>query len=160
LRIDCTQVRTYIQSGNAVFKSLEIDSKKLVRRIERTVVASFGFKPRLFLIAEKDLEKAAASNPFPKAQAYPSTLHLLFLAQRPSAPDLDSLSKTKTESEKFCIRGQVFYLYAPNGIGRSKLAAGLERFLGVEATGRNWNTVTKMIELAGQVRNKNSNGHD
>ena len=85
--------------------------------------------------------------PFPQAAAEPQFLHLYFLA-RPAEPDLEALNALKTSSEAFAIVDQVFYLHAPQGIGRSKLAAGAEKHLGVAVTARNWRTANKVLQLA------------
>lgn len=54
----------------------------------------------------------------------------------------------KRENEKYTLKGKVLYLYAPDGIGKSKLAAGVEKALGVAVTARNWRSVSKINEMA------------
>jgi len=46
------------------------------------------------------------------------------------------------------VTDHAIYLHAPDGIGRSKLAAAMEKLAGVSATARNWNTVAKLLDLA------------
>jgi len=75
-------------------------------------------------------------------------LHLFFLASSPTNPDLKKLNGIKAPSEKFHLVDQLFYLHAPEGIGRSKLAAGAEKILGVPMTGRNWKSVCSIRDLA------------
>lgn len=145
-----SQVQTYIQSGNAVFQSAESDLEKLAGRIESAVLKQHGFAPRVLLLSRKALDKAASANPFPQAAAEPTSLHLAFLAQRPKQPDLAGLNAIKRSNEEFVLDGKVFYLFAPDGIGQSKLAARYEKLLGVPATARNWKTVIKVLELAQQ----------
>jgi uncharacterized protein (DUF1697 family) len=58
------------------------------------------------------------------------------------------LEETRAPNERFVLQGKAFYLHAPDGIGRSKLAANVEKLLGVSATSRNWRTVRKLIEMA------------
>lgn len=77
----------------------------------------------------------------------PGALHLFFLGKPAGSVDRDGLESKRSEKEQFEIRGNVFYLYAPDGIGRSKLAASVERLLGVPVTARNWNTVTRLVEM-------------
>jgi uncharacterized protein (DUF1697 family) len=74
-------------------------------------------------------------------------LHLFFLDEAPSQPDLKSLDAIKTDNERYKLAGKVFYLHAPDGVGNSKLAARVEKLLGVTASGRNWNTVCKLAEM-------------
>jgi uncharacterized protein (DUF1697 family) len=71
------------------------------------------------------------------------------LSEEPSRPDLEKLEAVKKESERFRLIGKVFYLCAPEGIGRSKLAAQSERLLGVPMTDRNWRTVCRIRDMAG-----------
>jgi uncharacterized protein (DUF1697 family) len=72
---------------------------------------------------------------------------LLFLEKHPAKPNLERLNELKTNSEEFMLGDKVFYLYAPEGVGRSKLAMNVERCLGVATTGRNWNTVSVLASM-------------
>ena len=100
------------------------------------------------LLEFDELEKVVKSNPFPEAESEPNTLHVNFLASVPPNPDLKTLESLKIECERFILKGKVFYLHAPDGIGRSKLAENVERLLGVPLTSRNWRTVCKIIAMA------------
>ena len=146
----CEDVRTYIQSGNAVFRHAEKGSSRLAARISTAICESHGFKPDVLLLTTDQLENAVASNPFPDAESEPSKLHVLFLAAVPDNPDTDKIEGLRAESERLAVQSDVVYLHAPDGIGRSKLAAGVERALGVVATGRNWRSVNKILEMARQ----------
>lgn len=95
----------------------------------------------VLILGLEAIEKAIAKNPFPEAEAEPSSLHLGFLAGEPQNPALDKLNNLKKVSS-------VFYLHAPEGVGRSKLAASSERVLGVPMTDRNWRTVREIREMA------------
>ena len=146
--LGCQDVKTYIQSGNAVFQCSVAKASTLSGRIAAAVEERRGFRPRVLVMKAADLESAVAANPFPEAEAEPKSLHLWFLADRPSRPDLASLKACKAANERYVLKGGVFYLHAPDGIGRSKLAERVERTLGVEATARNWRSVCKILELA------------
>ncbi len=147
-RAGLTEVRTYIQSGNIVFRSAAGTAKTLGARISRIIAEGHGFTPRVLVLRDRDLIAAAAANPFPEAQATPKSLHLFFLASEPERADLDALNRLKIEGEAFALHGKVFYLRTPVGFGVSKLGERAERHLGVDATARNWNTVSKLIEMA------------
>lgn len=140
-------VRTYIQSGNVIFQSQAVNTTQLSVRISSAIMKSHGFEPKVLLLDSATLDKAIKSNPYPEAKSEPNTLHVNFLSLIPPAPDLKSLEKIKAESERFHLAGEVLYLHAPKGIGRSKLAAGMERLLGVPMTSRNWRTVCKLKEM-------------
>jgi uncharacterized protein (DUF1697 family) len=141
------EVRTYIQSGNVVFRCEVKNKAALAARISAAIKAQHGFAPQVLLLDAAELRKAMAGNPYPEAEAAPKSLHLLFLAEVPQHPDLKALAALKTGSEHFTLAGKVFYLHAPEGIGRSRLAAQAEKLLGVVASGRNWNTVCKLAEM-------------
>jgi len=141
-------VKTYIQSGNAVFVSPEKDFKRLSAKISSEIDKRRGFKPHVLLLELEDLERAMRKNPFPEAVTDPKALHAGFLASAPENPNLKALEGLKSDSERFQLIGKVFYLHAPEGIGRSKLAANVERLLGAPMTDRNWRTVSKIWEMA------------
>jgi uncharacterized protein (DUF1697 family) len=148
--VGAREVATYIQSGNAVFRSEDTDTALLAEKIQAAIGERHGFEPRVLVLGSEDLEKAVRSNPFPEAESEPKTLHLYFLAVPPEHPDLDALQGIKGERERFVLGDSVFYVHTPDGIGRSKLAANAERLLGIPATARNWRTVRKVMEMADQ----------
>lgn len=141
--LGCQNVRTYIQSGNVVLESSE-KAPALVQRIKAAIKKQRSFEPEVLLLTAKELEEAIEKNPFPQAKDEPKAVHFGFLAAKPVKPNLEKLESLKRETEEFHLIGQVFYLYAPEGVGRSKLAAASEKALGVALTDRNWNTVCKL----------------
>ena len=148
----CVDVQTYIQSGNVILHSAVADAARVKKQVAAAVSRSHGFEPRVLLLTPGDLERAAKGNPFPKAEANPKSVHLFFLAASPKKPDLKSMEDLKTETERFALKGKVLYLHTPDGFGASKLAARTERLLGVEATARNWRTVTTLLKMASASR--------
>ncbi len=143
-------VKTYVQSGNAVFRSTAANRAQISEYLASEIKRHRGFEPHVFILGVDALERAIANNPFPEAEADGSRLHLGFLGSVPESPELERLEALKKESERFRLIGSVFYLHAPEGIGRSKLAARSERLLGVPMTDRNWKTVCKLRELASE----------
>jgi uncharacterized protein (DUF1697 family) len=148
--LGCSSVKTYIQSGNVVLRS-DLEAASLSVQTGLAVQQFKGFKPHVLVLERNDLEQAIALNPFPEAESDPKGLHFGFLDDLPSTPDLDKLESLKAESERFQLIGSVFYLHAPDGVGRSKLAANCERLLGVPMTDRNWRTICKIRDLAEEV---------
>jgi len=148
--IGLQDVRTYIQSGNVVFASRK-SAPQLARLIEACVQENFGLQSPTFVLSVAALARAAAGNPFPQAEREPKSLHLFFLAQPATAPKLDAMHELKKPSEQFVLDNQVFYLYAPEGFGTSKLPERVERLLGVRTTARNWRTIGKLLQLAKQT---------
>ena len=147
--IGARKVRTYIQSGNAVFESAEKSLARLSKQLSTEINNRCGFEPHVLIVTPESLSKAIAENPFPDAVADPSSLHLGFLSSSPKSPNLERLATLRKDSERFLLVERVFYLHAPEGVGRSKLAANSEKLLGVPMTDRNWKTVCKVMEMAG-----------
>lgn len=142
------RVRTYVQSGNAVFEAPADGCDGLASRIGEAIGRKHGFVPQVLVLTVEELQRAVVGNPFPAAESEPKSLHLSFLETAPAAPDLEKLENLRRDSESFRLIDQVFYLHAPDGIGRSKLAAAAEKALGVTATGRNWRSVQAILALA------------
>ena len=146
--LGCRNIKTYIQSGNVVLQSNGKNALQLSSKITAEIKKRRGFEPYVLLLRLEELEKAIASNPFPEAESEPTALHVGFLAFAPATPDLAALQSLKKESERFHLDDNLFYLHAPEGVGRSKLAANAERVLGVAMTDRNWRTVCKIRDMA------------
>ena len=139
-------VQTYIQSGNAVFRH-EASARTLTPKIRKAIAAAHGFDPATLLITAEELRSFADANPFPEAVAEPKTLHLFLLEKTPRSPDLERLVEFAAPDERFELKDRAFYLHAPSGLGRSKLAAQAEKHLGTPTTARNWRTVEKLLEM-------------
>ncbi len=146
----CEYVQTYIQSGNAVFSS-SVAADVLSASIKHAIEERFGFAPQVLLLTRDRFVAIAAANPFTDAKRNPRCLHVSFLAETPTAANLDALNDLKAESEEFLLKDDAFYLCAPDGIGRSRLARNVDRHLGVTTTARNWRTVSRLIEMARQI---------
>ena len=149
--LNLNNVKTYIQSGNVVFQSERSDRTALSKEIGAAVSERYGFTPQVLLLEHRTFEKAMTANPFPRAESEPKTLHLFFLAAKPNEPDMEVLERLKTATERYKLSENVLYLHAPDGIGRSKLAARVEKALGVAVTARNWRTVTKISSMAADL---------
>lgn len=141
------EVRTYIQSGNVVFRGDVNNRATLAAKISAAIEAQHGFAPQVLLLDAEELRKAIADNPYPEALVAPKSLHLFFLAEVPQHADLQALEALKSASEHYTLAGKVFYLHTPEGFGISRLAARVEKLLGVAASARNWNTVCKLAEM-------------
>ncbi|TDF34655.1 DUF1697 domain-containing protein [Alteromonadaceae bacterium M269] len=131
-------VRTYIQSGNVVFKG----ANKSESEISSLVETNFGFKPEVLVLTLTDLERAIENNPFSEAEG--KACHFYFCNQEIKLSDFEKLDALKLASEEYVIKENVFYLHAPDGVGRSKLAAKVESCIGLPVTARNLNTVLKL----------------
>jgi uncharacterized protein (DUF1697 family) len=146
-KLRCANVRTYLQSGNAVFDFAAAEASKLAAGLTAAIGRTHGFAPHVIVLRRADVDRAIARNPFPQADANPTTLHLFFLDAKANRPNTDAMATLAANGEQFKLDGRVFYLYTPNGFGVSKLASRAERLLGVTATARNWRTVQAVAAL-------------
>ena len=124
--IGLIQLRRYLQSGNAVFKSAQSSATAMETRIEKALKEDRGVDARVLVLSRGEFRGAIASNPFPQAETDPKTLHLFFLSEPPYSPDIESLNSHKADTESFEITDRVFYLHAPEG----KPGGGEERTCG------------------------------
>lgn len=123
----------------------------LANTIEVAIDARFGFRPRTMVLSEDDLDAARAANPYAVAgEADPRSVHFYFLSEPARGADLSTLEALRKPDEAMTLTDRVFYLQAPDGIGRSKLAEKAEKCLGVAATARNFRSVTAIADPAGQ----------
>ena len=150
--LGCMNIKTYIQSGNVVLQSAKRSVAQLSEAISTEINERHNFKPLILILQAQDLQRAVAMNPFPDAESDPKSLHLGFLGALASNPDLKKLQRLKADSEQFQLTGKVFYLHAPDGVGRSQLAANAEKSIGVSMTSRNWRTVGKIVEMVEELQ--------
>ena len=134
-------VKTYIQSGNVLLSS----PQKPDDSVRMAIQSRYGFSPSIMTFEITDFEVMVKNSPF--ASEAGKTIHFFFCNEQPK-PDTEKLKQLVSPTEQYEIIGNVFYLYAPDGIGRSKLAGKAESCLGVSATARNLNTVSRILALA------------
>lgn len=144
-------VKTYIQSGNVVFQGEQSDRTQLSQAITAAIRQSHGFAPYTLILDSQALQAAMAANPFPEGEAEPKSLHLFFMDASPKAFDAGALDRLKAANERYQLIDQVFYLHAPDGMGRSKLAEAAGKGWGVNITARNWRTVNEIMAIAAAV---------
>jgi uncharacterized protein (DUF1697 family) len=142
--------QTYVQSGNIVFRTDERDLPALTKKIENGIARKFGFRPVVVLRTVAQMRDVIARNPFAKRGGIePSRLLVTFLSGQPSAEAREKVRAMKTEPEEVWVDAREVYIYFPNGMARPKLSwPAIERVLQVIGTGRNWNSVTKLLEMA------------
>lgn len=145
-----TDAKTYIATGNAVFRHRSANRAALAARIQAAIDERRGFAPDVLLLTPDELRDAIRNNPYRQGEAEPASLHLTFLAETPADPDLGALQRLRAGGEQFTLDGKVFYFHAPGGVGRSKLFSRVEKSLGVWGTARNWRTVCRLQALANQ----------
>jgi uncharacterized protein (DUF1697 family) len=146
-------VRTFLQSGNVLFTTDEANFDRLARRIEDAIEKQFGFRPSVILRTPSELREVIRANPFAaRTEINPGHLIVTFLASDPGQEARDTVLAMRLDPEELVFGVREHYIHFPNGAGQSKLPnAAIERVLRTPGTGRNWNSVTKMLELAEEI---------
>ena len=151
--IGFSDVITYIQSGNVVFRSEdEKPARFFSEKISEAIRIKFGFDVPVICRTKDEWNETIQSNPCLQMQGIDfSFLHVTFLEKVPAENVAEAFTNLDFSPEKFFIRGKDVYLYCPNGYGNAKLNnTFIESRLGVMATTRNWKTVVTLGELAGK----------
>lgn len=145
--------RTFIQSGNVLFKTKEQDLVKLSRRIETAIEENCGFHADVIVRTTDQMRKAVAKNPFAERKNIdPSRLAVTFLAADPDAQAREKLLALKTDPEELRLDGREMYTYFPNGMAKPTVSwAVIEKILGMSGTARNLNSVVKMLAMAEEM---------
>jgi uncharacterized protein (DUF1697 family) len=145
--------RTYVQSGNVIFRTKEKNSSQLAQKIRVAIEKKFKCSPDVILRTAEEMRKAMAATPFadrPKLE--PGKILVSFLAAEPPLEARAGFDRFKDYPEEVHLKGRELYIYFPNGAGRSKLPwSSLEKLLKVTGTARNWNSVKAMLEIAEEM---------
>jgi uncharacterized protein (DUF1697 family) len=142
-------VRTHILSGNAIFTSRRRSASRLESLIERRIKKRFGFEIRVLVRTLDEIARVVEDNPLPAAMPDGSRLFVLFLDRNPDRDRIEAIDPADFRPEEFRVGDRVIYAWFKWGLQGSKLSGALtDKRLGVALTNRNWNTVTKLLELA------------
>jgi uncharacterized protein (DUF1697 family) len=144
----CSEVRSYVQSGNIVFRANKSLARKLSDQIAAQILQSFGFRIPVILRTTEQMAETVRNNPFIKMGATTDILHVMFLADQASQERIAAFDHDRFLPDEFVIRGAEIYLRLPNGVARTKLTnAYFDSKLATVSTGRNWRTVNKLLEM-------------
>jgi uncharacterized protein (DUF1697 family) len=142
-------VKTYIQSGNVVFKAPAQAPERLAKRIEEKVLWQFGFPVPVVVKTADEIDEVIRNNPLVKEKGIDlSKLHVTFLWCAPEKTALKTLDALAAAPDQFRCSGQAIYLHCPNGYHETKLGNNvLEKMLKVGTTTRNWKTVNQLYQM-------------
>ena len=146
-----TDVASYVQSGNVVFRAKKSDAATLTKQLEAAFEKKWGFHSRIMVRDLSWFERLVRENPYPEAASDHTKLHAYALERQPTAEEVARLAEKCTGPERFEVKGDVLYLSAPDGLGKSVFANLIPRVLKVPGTARNWRSVLALLEMAGQA---------
>jgi len=145
------EVRTHLQSGNVVFTAPGKAPGRARQEIERALIEQLGVDARVLVRSREELELAVAANPLLDVASDPARLLVTFLSRSPDRDLISELAQADFEPDVFALGEREIYVWCPEGVHATKLGnAFWEKRLGVVATARNWRTVTKLLEMAGE----------
>jgi len=145
-------VKTYVQSGNVIFRAKNNDPKILERSISSQIKADWGFEVPVIVLDAVSLKTIIEDNPLAKDSLKDASfLHITFLSDPPAKFDKESILAKRQPNEEIVFTSKAIYLYCPNGYGKTKLNNNfLESKLKVTATTRNWKTTNELLKLAAE----------
>lgn len=145
-------VKTYLQSGNVVFKA-PASENEIAQKISRRIKTEYGFEVPVIVLTLDELEKIIESNPFLNdPEKDPSAFYVTFLETQPAIFDRKVIEDKKRKEEEIHFADNAVYIYCPKGYGATKLSnTFLESKLKVSATTRNWKSTNAIFKLAQQL---------
>jgi uncharacterized protein (DUF1697 family) len=151
--LDFQNVVTYIQSGNVIFDTSVNNEADLKEKIEDAIEKRYNFRVPVQIRTNREMGDIIKNCPFGSInlKSEGTKISVTFLSEEPSGVRVSDMLKHVVAPEKLIVKGKEAYLYCPTSYGRTKLSnTFIEHKLGVEATTRNWRSVTKLYELSVQ----------
>lgn len=145
-------VRTYLQSGNVVFRSQQGNTNKLAALISARIAQDFGHQVSVLVLTAKELNLVENANPvWPLSGGDEKLFHGTFLFQQSSAADFLKLKLPLQAGERAILKGNIVYLHCPLGYGKTKINNHyFEKVLRVSATTRNWRTICALNAMCAE----------
>jgi uncharacterized protein (DUF1697 family) len=145
----CVDAVSYIQSGNVIFRAKAALARRVPALIAKAIEERFGIAVPVVVRASGELRRIAGENPFLAEGGDIASLHVVFLAEKPSAARVDALDPDRSPPDEMRVRGSEIYLRCPHGIGKTKLTNQyFDSMLSTTSTMRNMKTVLKLVELS------------
>jgi uncharacterized protein (DUF1697 family) len=141
-------VRTHLQSGNAIFSGARRKPDVIEQEISSRIRKEFGMEVAVLVRRAAELAAVVEANPFVTRGVDTNELHVTFLAAPPAATKLAAIDRDACAPDEFAVGERVIYVRLRNGVMGSRLP-NWDRLLGMPTTTRNWNTTTRLRDLAG-----------
>ena len=144
-----SDVKSYIQSGNLIFKCNSEDSRFIEKTISEGILKSFGFTIAVLVLNPEDLRNSIVNNPYlSESSKEQNQMHLTFLSEQPDNALINTISEVNFFPDEFRMGNKVVYLFCPVGYGNTKLNNNFfEKKLKVSATTRNLKTVLEILDI-------------
>lgn len=144
-----TEVLTYIQSGNVLFKSAETDKAKLTKKIEAGLTERFRFKARLVVITHKQLKQAVEEAPRGFGKSPDKFRYDVIFLKEPLTPKeaMKSVGVKEGVDNAYAGKGVLYFSRLISKATQSRLTRIIGMPVYQSMTIRNWNTTTKLLAL-------------
>jgi len=143
----CEDVRTYIQSGNLVFRAARTLARRAISTLDERL-GSVGLNLPVVTRTGAELAAAVEANPFVRSGVDPAYLHVGFLADTPTDAHAGALDPDRSPPDAWRLSGRELYLACPRGIAKTRLTSSyLDSTLGTPVTIRNWLTTMAVLDL-------------
>lgn len=148
--LNYTDITTYIQSGNIIFKSDTEDATLLEKQIADKIEQHFGFIVPVLIVTPDYLKWVMTNNPYKNRElSDPAQPYVAFLSNKPSNEAIEALKAIDFGKDEFTLINKSIYLLYADSVGKTKLTNSvIENKLKVTATSRNWKTIHKLIQLS------------
>ena len=147
----CSDVRTYIQSGNVLYGAEQTSQEDVSSLVGVAILNSFGYQVPVLTRTAQEFKDIVQANPFVKIGAESDKLHVVFLEELPTGDQVESLDQDRSPGDEFAVIGREIHLHCPNGFANTKLTnTYFDSRLSTRSTTRNWRTVRKLFELASE----------
>lgn len=143
-----SDVRTHLQSGNAIFSAGQRKAESLEKEISAHIKSDFRMDVVVVAFTAAELAAVVAGNPFAARGVKANELHVAFLSAPPVAAKIAAVDRDACAPDEFAVGKRVIYLRLANGVMGSRLP-DWDKASGVRATTRNWNTTVRLREIAG-----------
>jgi len=143
-----SDVRTLLNSGNAVFRASRQDPPQIAAAIEGGIEDRFGFSASVVVLTARELDAIVAENPLPQAARDPSRFLVAFVSTATTLAKARPLLAQAWAPDALAIGRRAAYLWCARGFIESKLAQAFARVAADAATTRNWATVLKLQTAA------------
>ena len=144
----CSDVRTYIQSGNVLFGAAHTMRPDIPSLISALILDRLGYQVPVLTRTAEEFKNIVRANPFMQAGAEADKLHVVFLEELPTGDQVELLDQNRSPGDEFAVVGREIYLHCPNGYANTKLTNSyFDSNLSTVSTTRNWRTVQKLLEL-------------
>lgn len=142
-------VRTYIQSGNVLIDTTDSEDK-LLKKLNKHLAAALGYEVEIFIRSKAEIETIIKNNPYKKEPISKALkLYVSFLEQHPSKEEVVLIESFSNDLERFKVKGRELYALCRKDTTEKLKYSNMfiEKKLGMLATGRDWNTINKILDL-------------